>query len=421
MKKGILVFCLVLCGLSQAAAELFLRDILNGADGGKMKDPNAGYYNLKVGPVLVRMNAGVNSRYSDNINLATVNREEDLVTTPNFGIGASWQLTGLNTLNFNVSMGYSKYMNHPEADSHFALMGFGQTGGTGISMKVVVDDFVFTPRTNITYGQDASDSLRDNGKLATSYGRFNWVTGMDVVWNLANPIITMGYDHVEFFSINDDFEFVDYDGERFRGNAAFKVTDTITTGVEANGGMTGFRKKYQNDNWFVHMGPFYSMQLTNFLSFRLGAGGSIMGFDKGGSNGDGNTEFTGGYFNGSIHHMLNQNITHDLSGGRTTDLNVASNFIESYYMKYNITLGGVGGMFKNITVSPMTYLDFGQESNGISDPESFMRYTLGLSFGYRISEKLSSSLTYTYTGKESNGRDRNYFANQVSLNLGYSF
>src|SRR3982750_3112522 len=67
-------------------------------------------YNLLLGPMRFRVGATVGVEYNDNINYAEVNEEDDFIITPNLTLDMIWPVTQLNTLRFDIGIGYSFYV-----------------------------------------------------------------------------------------------------------------------------------------------------------------------------------------------------------------------------------------------------------------------------------------------------------------------
>ena len=73
-------------------------------------------YNIKAGPVLVKLNAAFGTEWNDNVTLSDKNASSDFALTPSFNIGAYWPISVNNTLSFNFGIGYIKYLDHPQLD-----------------------------------------------------------------------------------------------------------------------------------------------------------------------------------------------------------------------------------------------------------------------------------------------------------------
>ena len=55
-------------------------------------------YNLRLGPVRFLFSVTTGVQYNDNINLAEINPQSDVIIRPQFNIDAIWPVTQLNTL-----------------------------------------------------------------------------------------------------------------------------------------------------------------------------------------------------------------------------------------------------------------------------------------------------------------------------------
>ncbi|GEM_PF-851453 len=423
LKKCCATLVIVGAMICQAQAQLFLRDVLDGPGGkgdGLGVSSEGQHYNLKAGPVLLRMTAGLRTEYNDNIALSNKDRRDDYIITPQVGASANWAITSFNALSFGFGAGYSKYLNNPGADSDFMLMSYGIANNvnTGLNLRLVLEDFTINVGTSLAYSQGASDSVLDkNGEISTNFGQFTNASGFDVLWNLANPVIRFGYKHNENFSWDDDFQFIDNSSENFTASTTFNLNETMQTGIEGNASLTSFDQEYQNDSWSLNMGPFFAMQVSQYLGFRLGMGLTLADFEKGGLNGDDESELSSYYFNGQVYHIVNQYLSHNLSLGKSTNINLTSNFVELYFMRYGFTWNFI----KNFALSPSFFFDWGDESGGVTE-DDFYRWGASIGLGYQISKKLTSSVGYTYISKDSDmGENRDYYQNRISLDMNYQF
>src|SRR5947209_11119813 len=91
-------------------------------------------YNLLLGPVRFRMSATMGVEYNDNINIAEVNKEEDFIFRPQIGLNMLWPITQLNTLRFDIGLGYNIYASHSENNTNSVLL----SPGSQLSFDVFV-------------------------------------------------------------------------------------------------------------------------------------------------------------------------------------------------------------------------------------------------------------------------------------------
>src|ERR1044071_8319206 len=94
-------------------------------------------YNLLLGPVRFRFSITTGVEYNDNINLAETNKQSDVIIRPQFNLDAIWPLTQLNTLRLDLGLGYSFYLNHPNADTNGVII----SPGSQVAFDIFVQDF----------------------------------------------------------------------------------------------------------------------------------------------------------------------------------------------------------------------------------------------------------------------------------------
>src|SRR6188508_1379317 len=75
-------------------------------------------YNLRLGPVRFLFSVTMGVQYNDNINLAEIDPQSDVIIRPQFNIDAIWPVTQLNTLKFDLGLGYSFYLEHPNSNTN---------------------------------------------------------------------------------------------------------------------------------------------------------------------------------------------------------------------------------------------------------------------------------------------------------------
>ena len=94
-------------------------------------------YNLLAGPVRFRFSITTGVEYNDNINLAQVNKESDVIIRPQFNINAIWPVTQLNTLRLDLGIGYWLLSGALEFNNNAILI----SPGSQLSFDIFVQDF----------------------------------------------------------------------------------------------------------------------------------------------------------------------------------------------------------------------------------------------------------------------------------------
>ena len=132
------------------------------------------------------------------------------------------------------------------------------------------------------------------------------------------------------------------------------------------------------------------------------------------------------YFGLSINHRLTEFITHGVSLIHSVQpgVNQGSDYIEStdadYHVSWNLTQNTTVGAHVTYTRASESQTDF-LASTLTTTTEDYDLFRLGVNGSYRLSSHSTISLTYDHSRRASNNKERDYFVNRVSLNLGYRF
>ena len=151
-------------------------------------------YNLKIGPIALTANAGFGIQFVDNVSLSSINPEGDLILMPSLGITGVWQVTKLNSLDLKTTLGYTKYLQHPELDSQTALV----SPDSEIRLNLFIGDFkvVFHEQFSLQ-----EDPITDGGVSGVAtLGRFTNTIGVSVLWDLNDVVWSLGYDHLNYIA-----------------------------------------------------------------------------------------------------------------------------------------------------------------------------------------------------------------------------
>jgi hypothetical protein len=138
-------------------------------------------YNMKVGPVLFDLTGSVDSEFNDNIGLNNTGAKSDFLITPEVGLGIRWPVTETNTLALTTSLGYTRYLIHPQFSSDNILV----APNSELSFDVFVGDFKFNFHDAFSYEQDPVNE-GDFSNVVT-FDRFDNDAGVAVIWDLNQP------------------------------------------------------------------------------------------------------------------------------------------------------------------------------------------------------------------------------------------
>ncbi len=373
-------------------------------------------YNLLAGPVRFRVSATVGLEYNDNINLAEVNPESDFIFRPMVNLNAVWPVTQLNTLRFDIGLGYSFYFQHSEDDTNGVLL----APGSQLAFDLFVGDFRINFHDRFSIEQDPIDE----GALSNvaNYGRFENTLGVSVLWDLNKAVATFNYDHYTFIALDSDFDYLNRNADSITASLSVAVSSTTGVGVESSFVHNYYQENVLNNSNTWSGGAFVETQLTNYVKLRVAGGYQHIDFD-------GASEMFGPflvfmdrdslsdyYFNALLSHRLNAHITQRLALGHESDLGVNSNYVVLDYIRHTVTWN----IINHTLVTTEFFYEDGNESGGFVN-EHFHRYGGALSVGYQLTRHVTLGARYQYTQKDSNVPFRDYSQNRVSIDGTYSF
>ena len=404
-------------------------------------------YNLLLGPVRFRVGATVGVEYNDNINYAddgtavipnptgpgfiTIrsNSQDDVIVTPNLTLDAIWPVTQLNTLRLDLGIGYAFYLDHSKNDTDYILV----APKSQIAFDIFVSDF----RINIHDRMQLQQDPIQEGALSNvvNYGRFENTAGVSVLWDLNKLLLQVGYDHYNFVSTTNQFDYLNRNSEIVQGSAAFIVNPTITVGAEGNAVFTRYEQTVLNDNKDYSVGGFVEVSLTNNLKVRAAGGYQWIDFDHNFVNfvfGP----FTIGvpdhknledyYVNGLIAHRINAQLSQTVSAGHENQLGINSNYITLNYVRHTLTWN----LIRNTLLSTEFFFEDAEESGGfagvfspvpLGTGEHFHRIGGAITLGYQLTPHVTLGVRYQGTSKDSNLLLRDYNQNRISVDGTYSF
>jgi hypothetical protein len=366
-------------------------------------------YNLLVGPVRFRFSVTTGIEYNDNINLSETNKQDDVIIRPQFNINAIWPVTQLNTLRFDLGLGYSFYLNHPNADTNGVII----TPGSQVSFDIFVQDFRINLHDRFSLEQDPVSEIQLSNVV--DYGRFENTAGVSVLWDLNKAVLTFGYDHYTYISTTDAFSYLDRNAEILTLSAYFALSSTTGAGLEMAAVYDYYNEAVLNNSVSYSVGPFVETQVTNYLKLRASVGYQFINFDDGGfvrDNSDGN-DF---YANLLLSHRINASISQTLAAGHETQLGVNSNFVALNYVRHTATWN----IINHVLLATELFYEDGDDSGGVFS-EHIQRYGGAATIGYQLTPHVTLGLRYQYTQKQSDQPLRDYKQNRISFDGTYSF
>ena len=398
-------------------------------------------YNLQLGPIKFRFSATLGFEYNDNINLAEdasvfamtprgpvlleTHSQSDFIIRPQVNLNALWPITQLNTLKFDIGVGYAFYLDHSNYNTNSVLL----TPGSQLAFDIFVGDFRINIHDRFSLEQDPVSEIALSN--VADYGRFQNSAGVAVLWDLNQAVVTLGYDHYNFIATNDLFDYLDRNADIFSATIGFTPTSTMTVGLEGSVVDTYYDQNILNDSLTYSVGAFLETQLTSYLKLRVAGGYQHIDFDDGGLVND-PQDLSDYYANALLSHRVNSVLTHNLSVGHETQLGVNSNFVKLNYIRHTATWNI---LYHTLLSTELFYEDADESgSQGLSflpapgfpniNPfaaEHIHRYGGALTLGYQLTPHVTLGLRYQYTQKDSDQPLRDYRQNRIGLDGTYSF
>jgi hypothetical protein len=398
-------------------------------------------YNLQLGPMKLRFSATIGFEYNDNINLAedatallpsptgpvlvTTQQQSDFIIRPQVNVNALWPITQLNTLKLDLGVGYAFYMDHPSNNTNGVLV----NPGSQLAFDIFVSDFRINLHDRFSLEQDPVAEVTLSN--VADYGRFQNTAGISVLWDLNAAVVTVGYDHYNFISTTNVFDYLNRAAEMVTGSIAFTPSSTMSVGLEGAFVDTYYDQHVLNDSITYSAGAFLETQITSYLKLRVAGGYQNINFDNNGLVNDPH-DVSDYYANLLLSHRVNSVFTHSLSAGHETQLGINSNYITLNYVRHTANWNIV---YHTLLSTELFYEDADDSGGGgplfvpapgviLFNPfvaEHIHRYGGALSLGYQLTPHVTLGFRYQYTQKDSDQLLRDYSQNRVSLDGTYSF
>jgi hypothetical protein len=364
-------------------------------------------YNLKLGPVTLRIDADAKVSYNDNINLDKTGRISDFIFTPMVTVHGQWKVSDLNTLTFNVGVGYQEYLSHSQNNNVLLAP------DSEASFNFFIGDVAFNAHDTFSYQQDPTQI----GQLSntTRLSRFQNDVGIGATWDLDPIVLNLDYDHSNLWVTQSVYDYLTNQSDTIAPKVTYKVDQSINAGMEFSYSDVRYEKSFENNYMTISTGPFVTAQISDNLSLQGRFGGYFSEYERGGQNGD-NEDVSSFYASGGVTHRINSAVTESLTAGREFLPGLTSNFTDRIYINYGSTWQATKQIYvsgnlwwENLTDSDAT---FREDSN---------RYGAGMHVEDNFAEHLTLTLDYQYILKNADPSFLSYYQNVGTLGVRYRF
>ena len=406
----------------------------------------SGRRNLKVGPVNVGFGLYQGVEYNDNVNRSGTDPVEDVISTTLLNIDANYQITRNNRLSISTAIGFDHYFDNPE------LAPYGNDGfvlnvlpGSTIAFDIkagpvfitIYDRMSVRPavRNDFALTQNQTFGVFQNDAGIAANWRINsaWTLALNYMHSTAQALNdSQRNDGTKLQGINDTDNF-SRTTDSIHGSLSFSPNGTWSAGLE--GGITAmeYEGRFNNDALMSNLGAFFVLPVGKTTYLRVAGGYQNFEFDDvqkilgkfpqypGGQpiTNEDNSDLSDFYYGITLSNQLNSRISHSLSLGRESSLNVTSNFITSNYVNYGMSIIA----WKGSRISLSGYLEDAEMSGGAYEQE-LTQYGFDLHVSHRLSSKVTVGAGYHFghTDTDAVGRSANYGDfDQHALNLDLSY
>ena len=404
-----LAICAAVISLTAcASAQEAFRASLAGQDAAEAKKRALANqrFNLRLGPVSMRFQAGLATEVTDNVRNASTDEQADLSLRPQVNTVAIWPVTTKNTLSLSMGVGYAKYLNATEYDGVFIAP------GSDVSFDLYVQDMVINFHDRFSFSQDVTGDPTVSG--IGGLDRFENTAGVGMMWDLNKLLVNAGYDYSTYIPTEDLYSNQSRGSHLFNASSAFVINPTTFVGLQAFGGLTDYDENLYSDNQHIGLGGFVSAQFSEYTRLRASVGYVNYFFDPSLSVTN-SQNLDGIYLDLSFNQRLNPYFSHSISLGRQLQAGYTSDAVEVIYFRH----AAAWQLFRKTTVTTSLSYEYFKEDR--QQPEEGNRYGAGLGLARALTRKLTGSLRYSFYYKDSEVDANDYTQNQLVLDLVFRF
>jgi hypothetical protein len=365
-------------------------------------------YNLKVGPVEVRVDATEALSVNDNINLSNRGQQADLTAETGVNFHGRWAVSDLNILTLNVGFLFQAYASHTQYD-YFQI-----SPDSEAQFNFFVGDLSFKIHDNFSYLSDPTQVGQLSNQVRLT--RYQNDAGVGVQWDLGSVILALDYTHENLWVTNPLYSYLTDQTDTVAPTFTFPLNKNVSVGLQTSVAAIQYEKSFQNNSVSESVEPFVSASISKNLSVNAAAGGYFAQYSTSGSNNDPSSDVTSFVGNVGVNHQINAALSEAFTAGREYLPGLTSNYTDRIYANYSLSLQAS----KRINIGAATAYENLDDSNG-EFRETSKRFSFNLSLNDTLSDKLSMNLSYQVLDKVANPSDLSYLQNIGTLGMQYQF
>lgn len=393
---------------ASASAQEAFRVSLAGQDAAEVKKRalTNQRFNMRLGPVSLRFQAGLTTEATDNVRISSSDEQADLSFRPQVSTVAFWPVTQKNTLSLSMGVGYAKYINATEYDGLFVAP------GSDVSFDLYVQDLIINFHDRFSFSQDVTGDPTVTG--IGGLDRFENTAGVGMTWDLNKLLVNAGYDYAVFVPTEEIYSDQSRGSHLFNASGALVINPTTLAGLQMSGGLADYDEAFYSDNQHIGLGAFVSARFSEYTQLRA-AGGYVIYFFDPSLSVTNSEKLDSFYLDLSFNQRLTRTFTHSISLGRQLQAGYFSDSLELIYFRH----GSTWNLFRKTSLTTSLSYEYFRETR--QQGEKGSRYGAGLGFVRPLTQKLTGSLRYSFYLKDSDDNTRDYTQNRLVLDLVYRF
>ena len=372
--------------------------------------PESMPYTFKSGDFRLLVTPSLTLDWNDNINLSNTDPLQDYILLPVLGLNMSYPLTERNLLQLNVTFGYRDYLEHSQYSAWYVQ------SGSALSYDIYVKDFWINLHDLFSYVQDPGQqaAVANTG----TYGTAQNTAGFNTTWDLEDVILSLGYDHQNYWSTTPQFSYTDHASELVVGRGGFKFHPTLTAGLEGTLSYTAYDQPVLNNSMGYSGGVYADWRPGHDFHFQPRFGYMLYQFQQTSLTIPADNQ-SAWYLDLTATHELSDVVSYSLSAGHELTLGVYGDTIEDWYVRPAVNLKIMRELSLGTSLSYQNGSQAMQTTPG-APTENYNWLTWGLSLSRPLMQRLSLSVNYGLSYRTSNEAYREYTQNLVGLTLTYT-
>jgi hypothetical protein len=366
-------------------------------------------YTFKTGDLKVLVTPSMSFQYNDNINLAETGVQKDFIISPTLSFDATYPISDFNILDLSLGASYNEYLEHNSL-SYFSL---NSSSTSGLSFGIVAKSFSMEVHDRVGYSENSQEAAVAS---TARYRNLNNSAGLLMTEDLNALALNLGYDHQNVISLSGQFQSQDSAAELVYASAGYRLNPRVLLGLDASGTFTTYDQAVLDNNNNYSAGVHAVWRPNTFFRITPRVGYTVSQFQQTATSQT--PTVSSYYFDVTAIHDVSKILTYSVSFGREIRGGIQADVIQDYYFRPALTWSFV----RNLSIQTIGAYEHGSQGGG-SGPtivsETYDYYSGTLILGYSFMKRLSSTLSYELTIRDSTGANRAYTQNAVVLNLAY--